>query len=443
MKKILFLAFLVVSNISFGQDLMTYKDCLDLALKNNLDIQSALNNEQIAKFQYRASYGNLLPSIYGTMNNKNSWGREIDPKTNVFVNQDIKNFVGYINTSFNLFSGFSTLNSIKLAKEERKISRSAVKKIENEVTISLAEKFITILYLQEIVVANQEQIKSSEKQLELALLKFNSGVIPESEVFKVKSQKATEEMNLLTNQNHLTDNMISLKQLMNVPLEKEIVLIKPILNLDKNVTLDEDPYSLIKKAIAINPSYEMSLLKEKKARTSLALSRAPLYPSINFLYQYGSNYTNTDIVATTKEIIPLKDQVKNNEVNIFRISVVVPIFSQFDNYSKIKTNKLLLKQSKMDTQMTQNQLSKEVLKAITDTKTSIKKNEASSIAFEFSQKSYEADVLKFELGKINISELNLTKYNFNNSQAELIQSKYELLYNNALIKFYLGENFTL
>lgn len=443
MKKILFLALLVVSNVSFGQDMMTYKDCLDLALKNNLDIQRALNNEQITKFQYRASYGNLLPSIYGTMNNKNSWGREIDPKTNVFVNQDIKNFVGYINTSFNLFSGFSTLNSIKLAKEERKISKSAVKKIENEVTISLAEKFITILYLQEIVVANQEQIKSSEKQLEVTLLKFNSGVIPESEVFKVKSQKATEEMNLLTNQNHLTDNMISLKQLMNAPLEKEIVLIKPILNLDKNVTLEEDPYSLIKKAIAINPLYEMSLLKEKKARTTLALSRAPLYPSINFLYQYGSNYTNTDIVVTSKEIIPLKDQVRNNEVNIFRVSLVVPIFSQFDNYSKIKTNKLLLKQSKMDTQMAQNQLSKEVLKAITDTKTSIKKNDASSIAFEFSQKSYEADVLKFELGKINISELNLTKYNFNNSQAELIQSKYELLYNNALIKFYLGEDFTL
>ncbi len=443
MKKILFLALLVVSNVSFGQDMMTYKDCLDLALKNNLDIQRALNNEQITKFQYRASYGNLLPYIYGTMNNKNSWGREIDPKTNVFVNQDIKNFVGYINTSFNLFSGFSTLNSIKLAKEERKISKSAVKKIENEVTISLAEKFITILYLQEIVVANQEQIKSSEKQLEVTLLKFNSGVIPESEVFKVKSQKATEEMNLLTNQNHLTDNMISLKQLMNAPLEKEIVLIKPILNLDKNVTLEEDPYSLIKKAIAINPLYEMSLLKEKKARTTLALSRAPLYPSINFLYQYGSNYTNTDIVVTSKEIIPLKDQVRNNEVNIFRVSLVVPIFSQFDNYSKIKTNKLLLKQSKMDTQMAQNQLSKEVLKAITDTKTSIKKNDASSIAFEFSQKSYEADVLKFELGKINISELNLTKYNFNNSQAELIQSKYELLYNNALIKFYLGEDFTL
>jgi outer membrane protein TolC len=101
------------------------------------------------------------------------------------------------------------------------------------------------------------------------------------------------------------------------------------------------------------------------------------------------------------------------------------------------------KQSKLNTQMVRNNLSKEVLKAITDTKTAIKKNESSAMAFEFSKKSYEADALKFELGKININELNISKMIFNNSQAELIQSKYQLLYNNSLIKFYLGEHFSL
>jgi outer membrane protein TolC len=113
------------------------------------------------------------------------------------------------------------------------------------------------------------------------------------------------------------------------------------------------------------------------------------------------------------------------------------------NFSKIKTSKLNYKQSKLDTQITQNNLSKEVLKAIADTKTAIKKNESSSLGFEFSRKSYEADALKFELGKINITELNVTKVAYNNAQAELIQSKYELLFNNALINFYLGDEFKL
>ncbi|MBK8601386.1 MAG: TolC family protein [Flavobacterium sp.] len=111
--------------------------------------------------------------------------------------------------------------------------------------------------MQEVIIANQEQIKSSEKQLELATLKFDAGAIAESEVFKIKSQKASEELNLLTNQNNLTDNFVALKQLMNMPLEKEIVLVKPILLLDQKVTLDEDPYALAKKAVEINPAYSM------------------------------------------------------------------------------------------------------------------------------------------------------------------------------------------
>lgn len=437
MKKLLIAILIAFAHNVSGQEILTYKDCLELALKNNLELKSAENSEKIAQYQYRASYGKLLPNVFGSLDNKNSWGREIDPKTNLFVNADVKNYVGYINANYNLFAGFSALNSIRLNKQELRINQTNIKRVQNEIAIDLAEKFITILYLQEIIAANQEQIKSSENQLALASLKFNAGTIPESEVFKIKTQKATEELNLLTNQNRLTDNMISLKILMNLPLEKEIVLIKPILKLDNNVDLEQDPFGLINKAIEMNPSYKINLLKEKKARAALAIARASKYPLLSVRAQYGSNYTNTD------DAFNFTDQLSNNEINVLRFNLVVPIFSQMDNYSKSKTSKMLYKQSKVDTQITKNELSKEVMKAITDTKTAIKKNEASMIAFEFSEKSYQADALKFELGKININELNNTKTNYINSQAQLIQSKYELLYNNALIKFYLGEEFSL
>ena len=437
MKNLLFILLFTVTNTVFAQDVMSFQDCLQLAMKNNLELKSAINNEQISKFQYKASYGNLLPNIYGTVDDKSSWGREINPHTNLYSNTDIKNYVGYMNAGYNLFSGFSTWNTIRLSKEGYAIDKTNIKKVENQVTINLAEKFITILYLQEIISANENEIKSSEKQLELATLKFNSGTIAESEVFKINSQKASEELNLLTNQNHLTDNLVSLKQLMNMPLEQEIVLVKPILTLDQNIDIEQNQYDIIKKAVEINPAYTMSLMKEKMARTSLSLARASRYPTLSMRLQYGSNYTNSD------PNIVFKEQLKNNEVNIFRLNLVIPIFSQFDNFSKVRTSKLQWKQSKLDTEMKKNELSKDVLKAITDTKTSMKKNEASAKAFEFSQKSYEADALKFELGKININELNVTKATYNNSQAQLIQSKYELLFNNALIKFYLGEDFTL
>ena len=434
---IFFVVFLMFSNSLFGQDFMSFADCLDLALKNNLSLKSAVVSGEIATNEYKSSYGKLLPSINATVENKNSWGREIDPDTNLFVDKKIENYSGNIGASYNLFSGFSTLNSIKSAKQDMKINEANIKKIENEITIDLAQKYITILYLQEIILSNQEQIKSSKKQLEVAVLKFDSGVISESEVFKIKSQKATEELNLLTNQNTLADNLISLKQLINISLEKEIILLKPNLERYENLEINENQFSLANKAVKINPSYLMNVLKEKKTRNELSISKALLYPSLSMRFSYGSNYTVKD------PFVPFKEQFDANLSKGLRFNLSIPIFSQLENASKIKISKLNYKQSKLETQIEQNRLSKEILKAINDTKTSIKKNESAAIAYEFSKKSYEADALKFELGKININELNITKMNFNNSQAELIQSKYELLYNNALIKFYLGDPFVL
>lgn len=440
-KNVVIVVFFIISNSVFGQDLLTFNDCLNLAIKNNLLLKSAVNDEQIALYQHKSSYGNFLPSVYASIDNKNSWGREIDQNTNLFANKELKYYGGNINAAINLFSGFTVINTIRSTKMDVKINRANITKIENDVTIDLAQKFITILYLQEIIIANHEQIKSSEKQLELAILKFTSGAISESEVFKIKSQKSIEELNLLTNENHLTDNFISLKQLMNFPLDREIQLVKPNLELQKNIFLDDNPFSLTVHAIEINPLYSMSLLKEKKSRIALSLARGSRYPVLSMRLLASSNYT--DNYMDHNLLIPNKDQIDNNMLRGLRFNLLIPIFSQFDNFSKIKTSKLNYKQSKIDTQIIQNNLSKEVLKAITDTKTSIKKNESSAMAFEFSQKSYDADVLKFELGKININELNSSKMIYNDSQIELIQSKYELLFNNALIKFYLGDNFSL
>lgn len=104
--------------------------------------------------------------------------------------------------------------------------------------------------------------------------------------------------------------------------------------------------------------------------------------SLRFLA--GSNYTDNyfdDGVSISND-----DQIELNYSRGLRLNLIIPIFSQMTNYSKIKTSKMNFKQSRIDSEIIQNNLSKEVLKAIADTKTSIKKNEASTLGFEFSRK---------------------------------------------------------
>ena len=436
-KSILIIFVILRMNLVFCQEKLTYKDCVNLAVKNNLSIKSASISEKIAAYKFRTNVGQLLPVITGNVDNKYSWGREIDPTTNTFIDDNLKAYTGNVTGLLTLFSGFYNLKLIKSAKQEVEINKALQQKIQNEITIELSQKFIEILYFQELIIANKEQILGSEKQLEFAKLKFNSGVIAESEVFKIQSQKASEELVLVTNQNRLIISEIELKQLLNIPLERKIELIKPAFLVSEKSKLEENEYEITKKAVSINPSYSMSKWTESKAKTEIAMARSAKMPVLNLKYTYGSNFSDSD------PLVSYNDQINNNLASVLKLSLIVPIFNQFETTFKIKQNKLSYEQAKLETKMEENRLSKVILQAINDAKASIKKQETSTIAYEFSKKSYEADLLKYELGKINSNDFNFTKSNYKNAQVELINSKYELLFNTGLLNFYLGEDFSL
>ena len=148
---LIFCAFLQV-NLVFCQEKLTYKDCINLAIKNNLSIKSASISEKIAVYKFRTNVGQLLPIITGNVDNKYSWGREIDPTTNAFIDDNLKAYTGNMTGIMTLFSGFYNLKAIQSAKQEVEINKALQQKIQNEITIELSQKFIEILYFNYIFV---------------------------------------------------------------------------------------------------------------------------------------------------------------------------------------------------------------------------------------------------------------------------------------------------
>jgi outer membrane protein len=435
MRKIFFLLLLLPAFQLHAQDTLTLKKCLEIALKNNLTLKNAELDERLASYGLATAVSAVLPNANITARDRFSYGRDINPNTNEFTNTKFKSSQGYLNVDMNLFSGFANISAYKIAKKEVEISKAAIQTTINDYTIDISLKFTTILFFEEIVRANKEQLEGTQSQLDLTQLKFDEGVIPESEVFKIKSQKATQELTLASNENLLEITYVELKQLMNLPLERQIVLVKPDERLVSAQSLDNE-YDLVNQAVSIHPSYKMATLVERQSKFAIGLARSYFFPTLNAVYKIGSEYSDVDDLR-------FDYQIKDKYAYSFTFNVTVPIFNQFRNIYRMKSNKVLYRQSKVNTQVERNRLSMVVMQAIIDTKTAVKKYDSSLSAFEFSKKSYEADSLKFELGKIDVNELNITKNNYIAAQADVIRSRYELQFNNALIRFYLGEPFEL
>ncbi len=429
-KYILFFVFFQISlNALYGQDTLTFKACLDLVLENNLALKEAFLEEELASIQYQKSRKDIYPNLNVSTSNNNSFGRSIDPYSNGFIDTKFKSYSGSLVSNLVLFEGLSKRNTIKMAKAEVNIRQTAIDKIKDDITIEVASLYTTILYTEELIKSHKEQNEISRQQKEFLQVRFEEGVIAESELFKLDAQIASEYLNLITTENILKMYYLDLQQLANIPIQSNIHL--HALGVKEFKEIDESTYLLdVEKIYQDNPGFLMAKKQEDYSELNIKLSQAAYLPTLSLQLNYGSFYSDSNGSFSFSE------QWNNNKNYGLGLALSVPVFNGFSVRYNVNRAKTQHKQSLVRTDMEKNRLIKVLSQANNDLIASKEKLKAASSALLFAQKAFEADQLKYEYGKISLTELLLTQKDYFNTQGGLIKAKYEYTYNRGVIGFY-------
>src|SRR4249920_1171316 len=112
----IFILFLIFSSKVFSQDstkYLTIKQCVELAITNNLQVQQSQIQMEQNGVAFKQSKDNLLPQINGTISHQQNYGRSISNVNNGYV--DVQNSSGNysLNANLVLFNGLSLQNAIK------------------------------------------------------------------------------------------------------------------------------------------------------------------------------------------------------------------------------------------------------------------------------------------------------------------------------------------
>ena len=124
----------------FGQDstkYLTIKQCVDLAIKNNLQVQqSQIQLEQNGVY-FKQSKDNLLPQINGTIQQQFNYGRSISTLNNSYV--DVQNGQGNysLNANLVLFNGLSLQNAIKQNALSYNASKMDLQQQKDNITLNV------------------------------------------------------------------------------------------------------------------------------------------------------------------------------------------------------------------------------------------------------------------------------------------------------------------
>ena len=445
MKKtfLLFILLLFVSNIQ-AQKKWTLEDCIKYALDNNIQVkqsQLAAESDKISVLQTKLD---VLPNLNGSISHNYNWGRNIDPSSNSYTDQQTQSNSFSLNSSIEIFNGFQKLNTIRQSQSNYMASKYDFEKMKNDIILRIGQAYLQILFNKEQVEISQNQVDISNLQITRTKNLFDAGSIAKGSLLDIQAQTALEESNLVAAQNQLELSYLDLTQLLDLKSTSDFEIEKPNIQMESQVTLI--PASQVfAYAAGVMPEIKSAEFRLESTNRGLTIARSQRYPSLSLGGYFGSNYANNfpDNYPNNNRIMSFKDQLDRNLSKSLNFSLSFPIFNGFRVNASIGKAKLNTLNADYNLQTAKNQLQKSIEQAYADAQGALKSYHASLKAVTSFQEAFNYTQQKFDVGMMNSVDYNDAKNKLIKAKSDLLRSKYNFIFKKVILDFYQGNPVTL
>ncbi len=457
--------------IASAQQPWTLQQCLDQALKYNIQIkQSSLNND-LNKVQVTQNTAAMFPGINGNASQNYYFGRSIDPYTNAFTTKQVQSNSFSLSGNMPLFEGLQLQNTLKESKLNYLSSQNDLKKIQNDISINVVNYYLQVLYNEELLKNTLDQLTTSGIQRDRMKRMYELGSVNKGNYLDLESQYASDEVRYIQAQSQYDQSMLSLTQLLELDTIKNFSIARPevIIPLFDSSQVQVKP--IYASALRTQPEIKSSEYKLISAEKGLAVAKGLLYPRLFVNGSLSTNYSTSSKNVTyiglppVKTIsgftssgdtvytyipnanpvfkdTPFKDQLDNNLSKSVGFSLQIPIFNGWSARTNIARSRINLEQSKLNNELTKKNIYKSVQQAVADAIASHKKLIAGQRSVEALQETFNYNHQRLDLGLINTYDYLLSKNNLANAQASLLQAKYDYIFKIKILDFYQGKPLT-
>ncbi len=420
--------------LSQAQRQLGLDDCYRIALKSNIAIKRAENNVQENLSELTTSRYHLLPIIGFRMDHEFSFGKNIDPVSNTFVNETFKGGSLELDIELKIFSGFSTLYTIKGNKFLYEASQYEKRKIELDVLTRITLSYARILFNKEQVSTLRRNLETTGRQLEIIAEKIRLGKSTKNEYDLITARMQTEKAELVSAQNDWQLEIRNLKQLLNIGYKDSVDILPIDTNLLSGILRREIPSGeFVSQVLEKHPAIRQVHLNERAAMVLEKASRSTLFPSFSMGVNFASNYNLNEEDANGSKI-PVHNQVNNNFGQTIYAKLRVPIFSQMESRKQMRKAKINLSNSEYERIETENAITNNSLQFLNDFNSSREKYFATLSALQQNELSFAMYEEKYRLGQANSLELITAKQILNDANAKYLQAKFEVYFRYQLIQ---------
>lgn len=423
--------FFIVPQVAFSQgSRYTLEQCIDMALKNNLQVNMAANQAGRDDIRKKQARMDMLPDLNAALSHGWSFGRSIDNTTNAFVDNNIYSGDYNISGNVTLFRGLNLQNAARQAAMTAAASTMSWQQQKDNITLNVILAYLQMMSSQDLLSQTNDQAALSGKQMQRLTDMNAKGAIAPSDLFDMQGQFANDQATIINVRRDVETAKINICALMNIRYDSSMVFERMAVTdiLEKNTTNAAAAYQVALERFAQIKAADFSL---KSATYGLKAARSRLFPTLNFGYGMNSRYAQSSPAGIT-------DQLRNNNNKSLSFTLSVPIFNNLQARNDIKLARLDLKDAEQNDNAVKTQLQQNIESAAVNMNAAFDRYKQLQERVVALQQSYQAAEARFNVGQWNSVEYLTVKNNLDRANIDLIGGKYEYLLRVKIYNYYQG-----
>lgn len=466
---LLFFMFLLGNCNTYAQNKnWSLQDCISYALEHNIDIKQIDLDQDRALINKQSAWGNFLPALSAQSNHSWTLGLNQNITTGILENQTTQFTSAGLDVSIDIFKGLQNQNQLLKSRLSLLSSQYQSQKMREDISLNVINAYLQIIFNKELHLTNRAQLLYDNQQLSRTQELVTAGVVPAGDLLDIKATVANSQQKVIVAENNLLISRLALAQLLQIEDFQSFDIIDQDYEIAPSEVLLKTAEEILEQAKVTQVDLRLAQTKVAIAEREVAIARGVFLPSIRGFYSFATRAAYNDrvvgqtldpnsptrvigVVENTGQnvvqpnMLPiisgpesLFDQFDSNKGQSFGVGITIPIFNGWSARNNVRMSRVALQQVKNDMDLTDLKLKQTVYTAYTDTQSSLKSYEAAKITLEARNLSLEYAKERYQVGLMNIFELNQVQTLLVNAQSEVLRTKYDYIFKTKILEYYFG-----
>lgn len=264
-------------------EILSLKECLDLAFKNNKQIQEQEKQVAIAEGAVKEAKAGFWP----TLNYQAAREKSDVAQYQVGMVYEDRQFAAGVNATLPLYTGGMLRNNLKLTRIQLEIAQEALRKAKQQLIYDVKQAYYNVWLAEKVVQVQEASYRNLDQHVNRVQIRYNAETASKLDLMRAKVQRDTLKPKVISAQNQLVLAKLQLATVIGYPKDQPYQVRYDVAQLEMPASVILSLTEILDQADQNRPEIRQIQRKAEIGQIVTAMEKAGYKPNAGLSVGYG------------------------------------------------------------------------------------------------------------------------------------------------------------